>query len=473
MDAEGLLDKKVPDGYGALNADNLENPQEVRASSSYYASLFSSSRENLANAWTGLRGREQGNLDWISLVVVYWVTLVSEGSRGLVLPSQWPFLETLHGSKSFLGVLVASFSFGRMISTVPLGFLSDNFSMKIVLVACSFLQILGNVMYTGAMNKWAVLLARTVIGFGSATMSVCRAHVTRSLPRERRTYHFAYLSALQFVGFACLPGAGGLMATLPEIGHGAFSLNEYRYPGYFLILANIIAIAVLMTMYEDPPPNSAQNATASSATASNRNGSSVSTRARPDFVALSVCLVINVAFRGIVAQLETVAAPFIMEKFSVSLSTASYYVSCLGFIGLIVYVSFKPISRAFSDRLLVLVGLVVAVVASVLFLLFADQMPIVVWVSVLGLIWSISYPVGQTAILGLFSKVLAGLPAGGFLGLFSAAGSLARLLFATAAGISWNNFGRLSVFSEMAIYMTLTLVITALFYPRLKSGRSI
>jgi len=76
-------------------------------------------------------------IEWKSLCVVYLVTLLSESSRGLFLASQWPYLERLGGSKSMLGMFVALFSVGRMLSTVPLGFLSDRFSIKTVFFWCT------------------------------------------------------------------------------------------------------------------------------------------------------------------------------------------------------------------------------------------------------------------------------------------------------------------------------------------------
>jgi len=82
-------------------------------------------------------------LDHLSLFTVYWVVLASEAGRGLVLPSQWPYLSSLGGSTTQLGLLVASFSFGRMVANLPFGYLSDLFSVKSVLIAASAIQILG------------------------------------------------------------------------------------------------------------------------------------------------------------------------------------------------------------------------------------------------------------------------------------------------------------------------------------------
>mmetsp|Transcript_19103 Transcript_19103/g.47935 ORF Transcript_19103/g.47935 Transcript_19103/m.47935 type:complete len:108 (-) Transcript_19103:1151-1474(-) len=93
-----------------------------------------------------------------------------------------------------------------MVAYLPFGYLSDDLSVKSVLIAASAIQILGNLAYTAATSPGALFAARFVVGFGSATTSVCRAPVARAVPRRDRTGQFAYLGALQFVGFAVLPG---------------------------------------------------------------------------------------------------------------------------------------------------------------------------------------------------------------------------------------------------------------------------
>lgn len=438
----------------------------VRASSSMYDFFArSASIHNIVSFWKGLRGSGQrGELDLLSLLVVYFVTLVSEAARGLVLPSQWPFLESVGGSKAFLGVLVASFSLGRMVSTVPLGYLSDKMSMRGVLVFCSCLQIIGNTGYALSENQWMLVISRVIVGFGSATMSVCRAHITRSTLRNERTYHFAYLSALQFIGFAVLPGAGGLLTALPVFDLGPFPFNSYSDAGWVLLLANIVVIGLLITVYDDPPMATRstipRKADAESPEQIPNN--------EPDYLALSACVLINICFRGVVAQLETVAAPFIMEKFSYSMEGASFLITAMGCVGLIIYLCFKPISRAMSDVNLVLIGLLFATVAGFIFSVFHDYLNLPMYIFTLGLIWSIAYPLGQTAVLGLFSKKLGSLPAGEFLGIFSAGGSLARLSFASMTGVIWSRFGRYAVFELISLYMTVTLIFTIFVYKRLK-----
>lgn len=408
-------------------------------------------------------------VDYVSLFVVYFITLVSEAARGLLLPSTWPYLQSLGGTRAALGLLIASFSAGRMATTIPLGYASDHFSAGAVLGAASLVQVIGHLAYALAPSVPTLIFSRVVVGFGSSTMSVCRAHLTRAVTPADRTQHFAYLSALQFVGFAVLPGVGGLLASLPTFNLSGIALNGFTYPAYVLIFANLAAVLLIHMLYFDPPSSS----TGSSSPTSN-NGATPPLSddgIAPDGTALLVCLLVNITFRGVVAELETVATPFLMDRFALTYAASSYYISLLGFFGLIIYLNFKPLARAISDRNLVLLGLILLLVGSVPLASPALTRSMSLWpyITLIGILWSIAYPIGQTAVLALFSKVLAGLPAGGFLGLFSASGSLARIMFAMFAGCIWGKLGDDAVFATIAGYVVLAAVLVLFNYRRLVS----
>lgn len=437
----------------------LRQQHVVAASTSFFALPYSLSSASLRSQ-LGLDAPPPGEIDWVSIAVVYWITLVSEASRGLMLPSTWPYFNSLGGSKTMLGVFVASFSMGRMATTIPLGYLSDNFSTSTVLTFASAIQVLGHFIYALAPSLPVLYASRIIVGFGSATMSVCRAHLTRAVPSSLRTHHFAYLSALQFIGFAVLPGFGGLLALLPELHPLPFlRFNGFTYPAYVLVICNLLCMMLIYSLYFDPPPSPPRRRPQASA-----NGEIVDHG--PDVFALVVCLLVNVAFRGVVAEFETVSTPFLMEQFGITYGGASFRISTIGFFGLFVYLGFKPIAKRFSDRGLVFFGLLVVVLGCLPLAtpFLADNMSITVYVFCLGLTWSLAYPVGQTAILALFSKVLGGLPAGGFLGIFSASGSLARVFFAMLAGVMWSHFGKESVFAMILAYMSLAAVMVISSY---------
>lgn len=462
-------------GNAPSSSSSQQPSHTIAASTSFFGIPFSLSSTSLRGTQSTQNVQNGGvEIDWISLYVVYMVTLVAESARGLMLPSTWPYYHSLGGQKSSLGIFVASFSLGRMFSTIPLGYLSDNFSISFVLTVASIFQIFGHFVYAIAPSLSVLFISRVVVGFGSATMSVCRAHLTRSIPHNVRTHHFAYLSGLQFIGFAVMPGVGGLMALLPNSKiFSYFAFNGFTYPAYALVLANAVCIFLIHQFYLDPPraqPRFPSRRSASIARINAANSDGAAESPSPDTFALVVCLLLNIVFRGVIAEFETVTVPFMMEQFKVTFGTGSFFLSAVGFIGLILYLSFKALSQRFSDRFLVLLGLVFMILGCLpLAIRFVSlHLPLAIYVLCLGLTWSVAYPIGQTAILALFSKILYGLPAGGLLGIFSASGSIARLCMAVLAGQLWNLFGRESVFAVILAYVSISLVLLGVSYNRLK-----
>lgn len=400
-------------------------------------------------------------IDYNSLCVVYALTLVAEGARGLILPTVWPYFQSKGGEKSALGFLVASYPLGRVMSTIPLGYLADSLSPTIVLIIASLLQAFGHLLYAIAPSTQYLFIGRVLVGFGSATSSVGRAHLARAIPFARRTQHFAYLCCLQFVGLAGLPILGGLLNAVPAINPKQpffVPLNGFTYPALVLLAANLLCIWLISKYYVAPENPGNEQAEADDEEQPNSAPTTVPTQS-PDMIALVAVLSFNVLFRGVLAQLETVTVPFLLERFEVSASTASVCVSAFGAFGILVYLMFRTLTRRFSDRRLVGGGLFLMAL-SVLPLtanFLEAKLPMVIYLVFLGSAWSIAYPIGQTATVSLFSKLLAGLNAGSLFGVMSATGSGVPMVLAAISSALWEAYGRSAVFM-------LSLVATAMAF---------
>lgn len=426
-------------------------------------------RTSETRRWLGLPQPTVGRVDVVSLCVVYWITLVSEAARGLIMPSSWPYFHSVGGSKEMLGVFVGVLSFGRMIVTMPLGYLSDKYSSAQIFYVSAVIQIFGHIMYAAWPTAEALIFSRLIVGLGSSTLSVCRAYVSKSIPREERTHHFAYLSALQFIGFAVLPGVGSLLTYLPKISILGIQMNGFTYPALVLVLCCVLIIVSTFLFYEDPQ-SPAPSRTTTTPLVTIGAGNLVKSE-NPDYLALSVCVLANMVFRGLVAELETVTTPFLMEQYGMSFSTSGTYLTIFGFFGLFIYSIFKYISRIFSDRWLIYIGLIVTAISTVplMFQFISVNLPVIVYVSFIGALWSVAYPIGQTGSLSLFSKVMRGLPPGGLLGIFSATGSGARIGFAVAAGALWGYFGREAVFASMVACCFACIALVWISWRRLRT----
>jgi len=303
-------------------------------------------------------------------------------------------------------------------------------------------------------------------------MAVGRAHVARAVGRRDRTGYFAYLSAVQFVGFAVLPGAVGSV--------GVLKFNGLTHPGFALVAIHAVSIGALLVFYRDPvvPPDDQAPSPDSTRDFENNTNPEMPPIPAPaapanlpsaDYGALSACLLINVCLRGAVAQLETVTAPFLMARYSMGLSDAGSAVGVLGTAGLCVYLAYGAVARRVEDRVAVASGLGLLVLGAGILGQRVVALGEFEYLVGLGMVWALAYPIGQTAALALFSKKVGGLPVGGLLGVFSTSGSLARLVFAAVAGWSWNVNGEDSVFRGIFGVGLVALISALSVFKRLKN----
>lgn len=234
-----------------------------------------------------------------------------------------------------------------MVSTTPLSYLSDHMSCASLHIIASYIQAYGNLLYALAPNLAVLYNSRIIVGFDPATTSIARAHIAKAIPQSIHMAHFAYMSGLQFVGIAVLPAFGGFLSLLTHAKIPFFELKRYTYPAVLLFLAILACVPLISRRYCNqpvtPPPSlmSPQSEPASphdsfSIFAPSDHSpllQSLQTRVyspvrvpgppKTDTVALMMCLLIKVVFRGILAALEIVSIPFLMEQFGVTYGFAS------------------------------------------------------------------------------------------------------------------------------------------------------
>ncbi len=104
---------------------------------------------------------------YCSTLVVYFNVLTGDMSRGIFLPTLWLYVHSLGGSKSFLGMLVSSYSMGRIIAAPGFGYLSEIFGHQQTMIVCNVVIMGGTLIYALANSLAVLLLANFIIGIGA------------------------------------------------------------------------------------------------------------------------------------------------------------------------------------------------------------------------------------------------------------------------------------------------------------------
>jgi hypothetical protein len=154
-----LFDFNAPKStYGSLSAEPRRHVRRLFPSSSSLTSSHSTLTTNQLRYGEG---------DYCSKFTIYLCVLVSDMCRGIMFPTLWLLVRSLGGSKSTQGLVVASFSAGRIVSSPFVGHLSEVFGYRNVLVACNAVIVLGAFVYVVANSVVLVLLAQFIIGLGA------------------------------------------------------------------------------------------------------------------------------------------------------------------------------------------------------------------------------------------------------------------------------------------------------------------
>jgi ceroid-lipofuscinosis MFS transporter 7 len=412
----------------------------------------------------------------LDVIVVFLVLLFAESARGIVLPTLAPFVTFLGGTAVLLGYAVAAFSVGRFASTIGLGWLSTRLSYKTVLGWSVFICVLGNALYcfSAVLGVYALLVSRFITGFGAGTLSVARAYIAHvTLPKERTSY-MSILGAVQFLGFAITPGVGSVLAFLPPFELLGLPVDKFTYPGWFLTVTNGIVLAILVFAFQNPPKEVKEVSTTIGPNAPVVVSAEpvVVTPPRRSFEmikAFGVFLTLNLLVRLVLGILETLGTPMYIAVWNNDESKANeagFVFAGMGLIGVGVLFFISYISKFISDFIVLVVGLVTLTLGCGL--LIGNHLSLARFLIGAGLIWCIGFPLAQTIIVSMFSKMLGKQAQGTWMGWIGAMGSLGRIVGPIGAGYLYDHFGQAYAMGFGAAMSLISLITVLLIIPKKK-----
>jgi MFS transporter, ceroid-lipofuscinosis neuronal protein 7 len=372
--------------------------------------------------------------DVTGFICVCFVILIGDMSRGIFFPSMWPLVESLGGTKVVLGYAVAAFSFGRILVNPIFGSWSHTYGYtKTLLLSCTILLI-GTLLYAQVENVGHVqflIVAQTILGIGSGTLGVTRAFVADVTARRNRTRYMGLITAVQYGGFTVTPALGSLFNKMfynDDHRFGLFRLNMFTAPAYCMATIVLLVIVVLLVFFRERE----RIDTIKSSKSQKKN---TKRQIIEDYASEKVslfggrfnyftiydlciigCMLLNVATKGSIASFETLGIAIAEEYFDMSSSMAGLIIAGCGLCGVIALLNLGILERNFPDVYIIAGGMIV-MLSGIFGLLILDEVNSngnggyhrndnSDWgfVTSMFLIYGIGYPVGHTAVIGLFSK---------------------------------------------------------------------
>ncbi|KAG5175496.1 major facilitator superfamily domain-containing protein [Tribonema minus] len=174
---------------------------------------------------------------------------------------------------------------------------------------------------------------------------------------------------------------------------------------------------------------------------------------------------LNVACKGVIATYETLGANYAINTLSLSPASAGLFFATFGAGGVVALLSMGALSRRFNDVQLIVGGAVVMLLSCALLVVPTQGggLGYAGFVASIFLQYSIGYPIGHSAVLGMFSKIVGKRAQGALQGLFASAGSVARIAFPLAVGTVAQLLGVHVVFALLCVVLSVTIVILLVY----------
>ncbi|XP_053168113.1 uncharacterized protein LOC128352004 isoform X2 [Hemicordylus capensis] len=172
----------------------------------------------------------------------------------VILPTIWAYLQLLDAEPYFLGLCLSAFSFAGLFTGPVFGYWSDRrHQTKAVILFANLFQIVGNFMFFIGGSKWMILSSRLVAGAATGVSASIFSYLARSTNSQERARVFSTVMACRQVGLLIGP-ACNLFLRLCNVQVGPFVVNKFTSPGLFMCLVWLLLQILVMVMYHDLPP---------------------------------------------------------------------------------------------------------------------------------------------------------------------------------------------------------------------------
>ncbi|XP_040527349.1 major facilitator superfamily domain-containing protein 8 isoform X7 [Gallus gallus] len=436
---------------------------------------------------------------------------------------------------SFLGWIIASYSIGQMVASPLFGLWSNYRPRREPLVVSTAISVAANCLYAyvhlpHSHNKYYMLTARALVGFGAGNVAVVRSYIAGATSLTERTSAMANTSACQAVGFILGPVFQTCFTLIGEEGITWKSihlqLNMYTAPVLFGALLGIINIILTFAIFREHRVDDMGRQCNS--INFEREGGVLDQDAEGNIDHVAV-VAVNFLFFVILfvfAVFETIATPLTMDMYSWTREKAVFYngiiLSAIGVESVIVFMVVKTLSKKTGERAILHGGLLIILIGFFILLPWGKKLPNIQWQEIKNNsvpqttpsemvmpFWSframqlssnhsepagcpitqswclntpmiylaqyissdiligLGYPVCNVMSYTLYSKILGPKPQGVYMGWLTASGSGARILGPVFVSQIYTHLGPRWAFSLICGVVVLSLLVLEIVYKRL------
>lgn len=175
-----------------------------------------------------------------ALFTIFMIVLTDIIGFGIIIPLLPSISENLNITGLALGFFTASYGIAQFFSSPVLGYLSDRYGRKPILVFSKAGTVLAYLMLAFSRNYALLILSRLIDGFTGGNIPAARAYIADVTTRDNRARGMAIIGIAFSLGFIVGPAIGGIFysiggsQTLPALIGAGLSLFSLILTQIFL-----------------------------------------------------------------------------------------------------------------------------------------------------------------------------------------------------------------------------------------------
>lgn len=272
---------------------------------------------------------------------------------GLVIPVMPQYLETFGVAGQALGFIIASFALGQFLFSPLAGDLSDKLGRKKLIIVGLVIFSASQLWFGLATYEWMLYAARFISGIGGAFLiPATMAFVADITTLEERGKGMGFLGASMSLGFMIGPALGGFLASV-----------SLSFPFYMASLAALIAGIISLIILPD-----IKNTVSEIPSEPKKRENIITQMKNSVKTPYFMMLIIIFVFTFGIANFQTTFSLYVDHKYNYTPQDIAVVLTVGGFIGVIVQtLVVEKLFKRFGELNVILVNLVVAAIAFLLF----------------------------------------------------------------------------------------------------------
>lgn len=356
-----------------------------------------------------------------ALTSIFLIVFIDLLGFGILIPILPYYAKSYGASATVLGFLMMSYSAMQFLFSPLWGKLSDKFGRRPILLT-TILGLAVSMLFLGlAKTLTGLFLSRLLAGFFGANIATASAYIADNTPPSSRAKGMGMIGAAFGLGFLFGPAIGGFLSQwgyfLPAFVASGLAFFNFFFT--FVILKE--------------PPLSKSIRLDHRHTVDRHHFLKILAN-KKTFQPILLFFLVTLAM----AQLETVFALFVLDRFHLQATSAGYLLAAMAIVMVLIQGGgIGRLARILGETKLVIVG---SLIAGVALISAGYSFDLSIFTTSL-IIYAVGYAIVNPSLLSLVSQGADPRQQGVTMGVYQSAGSLARIAGPIFAGLLFDRLG--------------------------------